>query len=81
MMNQTLRDKKSQIATEEQEKLRTPFENYLKKKESKIRQLKNKGNESQFIETAGQAGFKPSINQLKKSKTKEMKRMKTVPCM
>jgi hypothetical protein len=35
-MNQTL-GKMSEVITEEQERLRTPFEKYLKNKEKKIR--------------------------------------------
>ena len=35
-MNQTM-GKMSEVRTEEQEKLRTPFEKYLKNKENKIR--------------------------------------------
>ncbi len=80
-MNETLGGRENEARSEEEEKLRTPFENYIKNKESKVRELKNRVEEGELRTQAGQAGFKVSLNQLTKSKSAGMKRIKTVPCM
>ena len=68
-MNQTAGGRGNEVRTEEQEKLRTPFEKYIKNKDSKIRELKSKVQESELNPRPGQVGFKPSLNQLTKAKS------------